>query len=162
MLLNAATGNILKTGNRTTGIWIVEKLTEERGVEIMVRRATLTATQSAKAVKKGMRIFTALAAALFLVSFASAVMATESMQGNADILFGKITAVDTSHPTNSLTLQSGESGAETMNIFVNDETAVKMCDAEKSLKDIKVGSNVQVTYYELAGVAVADFVYVPC
>jgi hypothetical protein len=37
-----------------------------------------------------------------------------------------------------------------------------MCDAVKSLNDIKPGSNAQITYYELAGMAVADFVYVPC
>jgi hypothetical protein len=49
-----------------------------------------------------------------------------------------------------------------MNIFVNADTAVKMCDADRPFKDIKVGSNVQVTYHERAGVAVAGFIYAPC
>jgi hypothetical protein len=121
----------------------------------MVRRKT--SIQTARA-----RIFALMAAALFVISLAGIAMTMESVQGNADILFGKITAVDTSHPTESLTLQSSANRESTVNIFVNEDTTVKMCDADRSLKDIKVGHNVQVTYYELAGVALADFIYVPC
>jgi prefoldin subunit 5 len=104
--------------------------------------------------------------ALFIISIASVALAMESMQGNVDILNGKITAIDASHQTKSLTLQSIESDKAApnneINIFVNDQTTVKLCDADKSLNDIKIGSNVQVTYYELAGMAVADFIYAPC
>jgi hypothetical protein len=108
----------------------------------------------------------AIAAALFVMSLAAVAMEMESMQGNADILSGKITAIDTANPTKSLTLQSVEAGISApkneMNIFVNDETAVKFCDANKSLKEIQIGSKAHVMYYERAGVAVADFIYVPC
>jgi hypothetical protein len=128
----------------------------------MVRRATVTATQSTRASSHMMRIFAVMIAALFVMSLAGVAMEMESMQGNADILFGKITAVDTSPPTKSLTLQPSVAGEPAMNIFVSEDTAVKVCDADRSLKDIKVGSNVQITYYELAGVAVADFIYAPC
>jgi predicted sugar kinase len=107
-------------------------------------------------------IFAVIIAALFVMYLAGVAMAMEGMQGNADILFGKITAVDTSPLTKSLTLQSSATWGPTLNIFVNEDTAVKICDAERSLKDINVGSKVQVTYYELAGVAVADFIYLPC
>jgi hypothetical protein len=103
-----------------------------------------------------------MAAALFVTSLAGVAMAMEGMQGSADILYGKITAVDISHPTKSLTLQSSATGEQTMNIFVNADTAVKMCDADRPFKAIKVGSNVQVTYHERAGVAVAGFIYAPC
>lgn len=30
------------------------------------------------------------------------------------------------------------------------------------LKDIKAGINAQVAYYQFAGMAVADFIYMPC
>ena len=128
----------------------------------MVRRATVTATQSTRASGHMTRIFAVMAAALFVTSLAGVAMAMEGMQGSADILYGKITAVDISHPTKSLTLQSSATGEQTMNIFVNADTAVKMCDADRPFKDIKVGSNVQVTYHERAGVAVAGFIYAPC
>ena len=111
-------------------------------------------------------ILAAFAAALFVMSLAGVAMAMESMQGNAEILSGKITGIDTAHPTKSLTLQSIEVGVSApnneINIFVSDETAVKLCDANKSLSDIKIGSSAHVIYYERAGVAVADFIYVPC
>lgn len=107
-------------------------------------------------------IFAVMTAALLIVFFAGVAMTTEITQGSTDVLFGRISAVDTSHPTGSLTLQSPVTGEASLNVFVNDDTAVKMCDADKSLKDIKTGINVQVTYYELAGMAVADFIYVPC
>jgi hypothetical protein len=107
-------------------------------------------------------IFAVLAAALLLASFAGAGMTTESVQGNADILYGKVASVDTSHATKSLTLFSNETSEPIMNIFVDDNTAVKTCDADKSLHDIRVGNDVQVTYHELAGLAVADFIYKGC
>ena len=107
-------------------------------------------------------IFPVMTAAFLIALFAGVAMTMETTQGSTDVLFGKIAAVDTSHPTGSLTLQSPVSGEPSLNIFVNDDTAVKMCDANKSLKDIKTGINAQITYYELAGVAVADFIYVPC
>jgi NAD/NADP transhydrogenase beta subunit len=128
----------------------------------MVRRAVIRAIRSSRPADRLMMIFAAVAAALFLVSFAGIAMEKESRQGSVDVLYGKIAAVDTSHPTGSLTMHSPITGEPLLNIFVNDDTAVKMCDADKSLKDIRIGSNAQVTYYELAGVAVADFIYVPC
>jgi hypothetical protein len=132
----------------------------------MALRATRTATQTAKAIYLLTAIVAVMVTALFIVSIASITGAKESMQGNADTLNGKITAVDTFHQTRSLTLQSGELGEtipdNEMNIFVSGQTTVKVCDADKSLEDIKVGSNVQVTYYELAGIAVASFIYATC
>ena len=101
-------------------------------------------------------------AAIFLVSFAGVALTMEIVQGSTHVLYGKIAAVDSSHPTGSLTLQSPVTAEPALNIFVNDDTTVKMCNADKSLKDVRTGSNAQVTYYELAGVAVADFIYVPC
>jgi len=128
----------------------------------MVGRAIVGATRSFRPASHMTMIFAVIIAALFVMYLAGVAMAMEGMQGNADILFGKITAVDTSPLTKSLTLQSSATWGPTLNIFVNEDTAVKICDAERSLKDINVGSKVQVTYYELAGVAVADFIYLPC
>ena len=132
----------------------------------MGRRATIGPNQLARTVSHRTKIFVAIAVALFVTSLAGVAMEMESMQGNADILSGKITAIDMANPTKSLTLQSVEAGISApnneMNIFVNDEAVVKLCDASKSLNDIKIGSNAHVIYYERAGVAVADFIYVPC
>jgi hypothetical protein len=128
----------------------------------MVRRVLITAAKPANAATLLTGIFAVMTAALLIAFFAGLAMSMERMQGNTDVLFGKIAAVDTSQPTGSLTLQSPVTGESALNIFVNDDTAVKMCDTDKSLKDIRIGRNAQVTYYELAGVAVADFIYVPC
>jgi hypothetical protein len=107
------------------------------------------------------------ATAIFLLSLAVTAAAVEGAWGKADTLSGRITAIDTSHPTKSLTLQSGELGLSapnnTMNIFVSDKTVVRMCyAAKKSFKDLKPGAKMQVTYHEIAGLAVADFIYKPC
>jgi hypothetical protein len=132
----------------------------------MAPRATRTATQTAKALDLLTVIVAVMVTALFIISIASIARAGESMQGNVETLNGKITAVDTFHQTKSLTLQSGELGEtipdNEMNILVSGQTTVKVCDVDKSLENIKVGSNVQVTYYELAGIAVASFIYATC
>jgi hypothetical protein len=112
-------------------------------------------------------ILTVSAIALFLLSYASAVSTIEGEWGRADSITGKITAVDVAHPTKSLTLQSSELGLSApnneMNIFLNDKTIVQMCYAARSSSDdLKPGVKAQVTYHEIAGLAVADFIYKPC
>jgi hypothetical protein len=112
-------------------------------------------------------ILTVSASVLFLLSFASAVPAVEGAWGPADTISGKITAVDVAHPTKSLTLQSSESGLSApnneMNIFLTEKTVVQMCYAARSSsEDLKPGVKAQVTYHEIAGLAVADFIYKPC
>lgn len=108
-----------------------------------------------------------LAAAFFLMSLAATTAAVEGARGKAETVTGEITAIDGSHPTKSLTLQSSEFGLsapnDTMNIFINEKTGVQICyGARKSFEDLKPGAKMQVTYHEIAGLAVADFIYKPC
>lgn len=102
----------------------------------------------------------------FLASFAEAQTSSNRAWAESDTLLGKIIATDFSHRTKSLTLQPGEMGPsapdDELRLFVNDETMVLMCDEDKSFRDLKVGSMVVVTYYEMAGLSVADFIYKPC
>jgi hypothetical protein len=133
----------------------------------MKRKLIFSAMRNVKTVSLLTMILTLSATALFLLSLAIAAGAVEGAWGEAHTLTGKITAVDVSRPTKSLTLQSADLGLSApdneMNIFVNDKTVVQMCYAAKaSPKDLKAGARTQVTYHEIAGLAVADFIYKPC
>ncbi|HSB33988.1 MAG TPA: hypothetical protein VLG39_06005 [Nitrospirota bacterium] len=133
----------------------------------MKRRLNFLAERRIKTPSLLTAVFLASATAFFFLSLAVTTAAVEGALGGADTLTGEITAIDASRPTKSLTLQSSELGLAApnnmMNIFVNDKTVVQMCyAAKKSLKDLKPGSKTQVTYHEIAGLAVADFIYKPC
>ncbi len=113
-------------------------------------------------------VFIAVTLALFLVtSFTGVAFARSNMQGHEGIVKGEIVSVDTSHKTPTLTLNEAgklspaNPNAE-LNIFLTNKTNLKMCKAEKPLKDFKAGEKVSVSYHELAGLAVADRISKPC
>lgn len=133
----------------------------------MKRRMIFFAEKSMKTPSLLTAVFLVAATLFFLLSLAATTAAVEGAWGRAETLTGRITAIDASHPMKSLTLQSSELGLSApnneMNIFTNDKTTVQMCYAGKSsLKDLKPGAKLQVTYHEIAGLAVADFIYKPC
>jgi hypothetical protein len=140
---------------------------KRKGEWEMIQKMTLFATKKPKTMSLLAVILLVAATTLFFPSSTSAVSAAKGPWGQADTITGKITEIDASHPTKSLTLQSSELGLSApnneINIFVNDKTAVRMCYAGKSsLKDLKAGAKLQVTFHEIAGLAVADFIYKPC
>jgi hypothetical protein len=134
---------------------------------IMACRATLSTAKpftAANLLKKNLP--TIIVTAFYLISFSGNSMATESTHGMDDILSGKISSVDISHRTKNLTLHADELGISAdgreLNIVLNDNTTVLMCKVAKSIKDLKAGSKAVVMYHEVAGVAVADYIYEPC
>ena len=141
-------------------------LKKKGGIE-MKRKIIFSAARNFKMVSLFTMFLTLSATALFLLSLTMTAAAVQGARGAAHTLSGKITAVDVSRPTKTLTLQSAALGLSApdneINIFLNDKTVVQMCYAAKaSPKDLKAGAIMQVTYHEIAGMAVADFIYKPC
>ncbi len=81
-------------------------------------------------------------------------------------LKGRVVALDTSHQTKTVTLQSREIGRTVpnseLNIFANDNTRVMVCKESEPLSSVKLGSNATIKYHELGGVALADNIYERC
>jgi hypothetical protein len=111
-------------------------------------------------------IFAAIAALLLCLSFANVVVAIENLEGTPESIKGTVIAVDTSLPMNLLTLQSNEPGLsapdKAITLFVDDQTVVTVCDTKTSLNDIRPGQEVQVSYFEVAGMAFANSIFKAC
>lgn len=116
--------------------------------------------------KSGLAVFAAIAALLLCLSFANVGVAAENLEGMPETLKGTVIAVDTSLPMNIVTLQSSGPGptgsSNQITFFVDDETLVKVCNAKTTLDDVRPGSEVQVSYFEVAGLAFANSIYKAC
>jgi hypothetical protein len=99
-----------------------------------------------------------IAALLLIAAPALVAQAGEGKHEYGETISGKISAIDPSGKTISLE----QKGAPSKEIVVKDDTSVMVCDEEKTLADIKVGSEVNVTFYEMAGRNVADSIRKPC
>ncbi len=131
----------------------------------MARKVHPAATLYLKA-KKLVSVVIKVVTVLFLVSFAGTSTSSESIGGRSNTVMGRITQTDFSHRANSLTLHPSDVGPlvfeDELNIFLNDKTTVLACEMDKSFTNLQVGDRVVVTYYENAGLPVADFIYRPC
>jgi hypothetical protein len=100
------------------------------------------------------------------VSFANSTFAGWDRQSAPnDTLQGEVVAVDNLHNMSMLTLQSQKIGQfpnDQINIFMNNDTAVKICNARKPEKDIAVDRNATITYHEVQGLPLADRVTEKC
>jgi hypothetical protein len=116
--------------------------------------------------------FVVLAAiAFFFLSFMHTAMHTAFSQGRtqgggSETLKGDVVAVDNLHNVKMLTLRSGEIGKfpnNSLNIFLNRDTRVKICNAREPVKDINVDRKATVIYHEVRGLRpLASSVSEPC
>ncbi len=102
------------------------------------------------------------------VSFANSTFAGwgSKQAEQKDTLRGEVVAVDNLHHMGMLTLQSykiGQFPNDQLNIFMNKDTSVKICNKREPEKDIKVSHNATVTYHEVQGLLpLADSVAEKC
>jgi hypothetical protein len=98
---------------------------------------------------------------LFILSFTSSALGQGSMQGDSGILQGEIVGFDNAHNIQTLTLRLGHFPNDTLNIFMNEDTKLQVCNESKPLVWSE-GRNATVKYHEAGGVAVADSISEQC
>ncbi len=108
-----------------------------------------------------------LFALILIVSLANSTLAGWGKQAEQkDTLQGEVVAVDNLHHMGMLTLQSykiGQFPNDQLNIFMNNDTSVKICNKGEPEKDIKVSRNATITYHEVQGLLpLADSVTEKC
>ncbi len=108
-----------------------------------------------------------MVAVIMSALFASSAVAIASRQTiHEHALRGEIVAVDNLHQINMLTLQSTKIGQypnDQLNIFMNKNTSVKVCNEREPENDIKVSGNATVRYHEVQGLLpLADSVTEKC
>ncbi|HUI45232.1 MAG TPA: hypothetical protein VL122_04450 [Nitrospirota bacterium] len=130
-------------------------------------KKSITRRGSGSRVNLLAKFFILLVILVFSTSFANSVPAAGSQQAvQKDTLKGEVVAVDNLHHISMLTLRSDEIGRfpnDRLNIFMNKNTSVKVCNEREPVKDINVSRNATVTYHEVQGLLpVADTVSEKC
>jgi hypothetical protein len=130
-------------------------------------KKSITRRGSGSGVNLLAKSFILLVILVFSTSFANSVPAAGSQQAEQkDTLKGEVVAVDNLHHISMLTLRSDEIGRfpnDRLNIFMNKNTSVKVCNEREPVKDINVSRNATVTYHEVQGLLpVADTVSEKC
>lgn len=105
--------------------------------------------------------------AVFAVSIANTTFAEGSMQTGQDKnVTGEVVSIDNLHDLRMVTLRSESIGTfpnDRLNIFVNKNTKVEVCNAREPFKDIGIDRNATVTYHEVKGLLpVADSISEKC
>ncbi len=123
--------------------------------------------KSDKATRILTGFFVLLVSAIFTMSFTNTTSAAGSMQGGQnETVNGEVVAVDNLHHIGILTLRSegfGNFPNDRMNIFLDRNTTVKICNEREPSKDIDVSRDATVTYHEVRGwLPVADAVTEQC
>jgi hypothetical protein len=111
--------------------------------------------------------FVLLVSAIFVMSLTSTTSVAGSMQvGQNDTVKGEVVAVDNLHHIGMMTVRSegiGNFPNDKLNIFLDENTTVKICNEREPSKDIDVSRNATVTYHEVRGwLPVADAVSEHC
>jgi hypothetical protein len=119
-------------------------------------------------MKKSIRgLIIPIAAVMMSALFASSGVALASRQTmHEHELRGEVVAVDNLHHINMLTLESTKIGQypnDQLNIFMNKNTSVKVCNEREPEHDIRVSSNATIRYHEVQGLLpLADSVTERC
>ncbi len=108
-----------------------------------------------------------IVAVIMSALFASSAVAIASRQPiHEHAMRGEVVVVDNLHHINMLTLQSTKIGQypnDQLNIFMNKNTSVKVCNEREPENDIKVSRNATVRYHEVQGLLpLADSVTEKC
>jgi hypothetical protein len=108
-----------------------------------------------------------IVAVMMSALFASSAVALASRQTiHEHALRGEVVAVDNLHHINMLTLESTKIGQypnDQLNIFMNKNTSVKVCNERTAEHDIKVSHTATVRYHEVQGLLpLADYVMEKC
>lgn len=113
-------------------------------------------SRSKKGAGKTMHLLTGflvlLVTAIIAISYANITLAAG--EGQKDTVQGEVVAVDNLHHIRMLTLRSEEIGNfpnDSLNIFLNQNTIVKVCNKREPSKDIGVSRDATVTYHEVRG-----------
>ncbi len=102
---------------------------------------------------------------ILTLSLTSMAMAQGKTQPIDYALKGKVVSVDplsqtmTVRPTSGISSAIGPKGEFTFT--VNEMTNVRMCEQDRTVKDIEVGETVTVVYHREAGTLYADAVNIP-
>ncbi len=110
-------------------------------------------------------ILAMMVASLLIFSLTGNAFAAGAMQGDRGSLKGEVVAVNQVHNAQTLTLRSSQVGQfpnDQLNIFMNKDTKVKVCNVREPYKDIHVDHTAVVKYHELGGVAVANSIAEQC
>ncbi len=104
-------------------------------------------------------------ASLLIFSVTNNAFAAAAMMGDRGSLKGEVVAVNQVHNAQTLTLRSSQIGQfpnDQLNIFMNKDTKVKVCNVREPYKDLRADHSVVVKYHELGGVALADSIAERC
>ncbi|HYA88474.1 MAG TPA: hypothetical protein VEI57_15580 [Nitrospirota bacterium] len=124
-------------------------------------------SNSRKAFHILMAFFVLLVTAIIAMSYAITTLAADSMQkGQKDVVKGEVVAIDTLHHLRMLTLRSEKIGTlpnDTLNIYLDKSTRVKICNEREPWRDINVDGKVTLTFHEVRGwLPVADAITERC
>jgi hypothetical protein len=120
---------------------------------------------SVKTIKFLALLMVLIAAILLVTAYSSNASAWGNGQAKEGSLQGEIVSIDTVNHVETLTIVSGKIGSfpnDELNVFLNRDTAVKMCGKREPAKDLKTGFNAKIEYHELGGVPVADVISERC
>ncbi len=104
-------------------------------------------------------------ASVLIFSLSGNAFAAGTMQGDRGSIKGEVVAVNQVHNAQTLTLRSSQIGQfpnDQMNIFMNKDTKVRVCNVREPYKDIHIDHSAVVKYHERGGVAVANSVMERC
>jgi len=111
-------------------------------------------------------LFVLIVAALFVLSFTNTALTQGTMPVKEQgYLTGEVVAVDTGHHLGTLTLRSDEIGQfpnDTLNVFLRQNTDVKVCGTHEPAKDIAVGRTATIMYHDVSGLTVANSIAERC
>ncbi len=110
-------------------------------------------------------LFVLIAAAVFVLSMTNTALSRGFLQGEKGALKGEVVAFDNSHHLKTLTVQSDEIGPypnDTLHVYLNKNTSVKVCKMPEPAKDIALNRNAAIMFHEVAGLAVADSISEKC
>jgi len=130
----------------------------------MIRNAMTIKKRSFESIYLLTGFVVLIVAALFVLSFTNTAFTQGIVQGKGP-LTGEVIAVDSGHHLRTLTLQSSSIGQypnDELNIFLSQNTKVKICGMREPAKDVAVSRNATIRYHEVAGLAVADSVAERC
>ena len=119
------------------------------------------------ATMKEAAVFVMIVVAILLsISLVGVTIAKAGSEHMESTIQGEVVAVDNLHSMKMLTLRSDEIGAfpnDSLNIFLDSNTKVMVCNAPVSAEDINVSRNASVTYHEVRDwLVVADKITQGC
>jgi hypothetical protein len=121
----------------------------------MTVKPNITQTRSA------VRVLAVLFIMAFVLSFTSVALSQGCMQGDRGSLNGEIVGIGNVGHAQIVTLRLGHFPNDMLNIFLNKDTKLQVCNASKPLMWSEGGKAI-VRYHQIGGVVIADSIFEKC